>query len=204
MSDYEKQPISDPPRPTPGYVLGVIPEQYRYLFENIEAEMEPIVESDSVIDSIRQRIRRTELSIETSLAREAENRKLVEAEDLKVEAAMSALKLAQRNRNIVMGTVRSEQFMQGRFKETINRLYQRISRREKQLIVIEAKKRLNKIGRTLRANVGRYRKHDGIGFNIVRIDGDHKIDGKEKVLPPDDKSILVQPEKEPNENKGTP
>lgn len=149
-------------------MMTELPDKFRYLFENMEQEMAEMYGSDPVIIKLRDDAGRYEGRIGESERREQE----ASAETARISAEISEreveLRHLDRQRRIAFGAVARERHNQSYLRRLIKARALKVCAREKQLLLWEAKKRLNAIGRTLKHNVGN--KRPGGGFDIVHIE----------------------------------
>jgi chromosome segregation ATPase len=150
-------------------MLTQLPEKFAYLFEDMEQEMTSICEVDSVIAKLRsdnERYERRILDVD-----EQEKKATIETFNLQTQIAELEAKLdgLDREKRLMEGNVRSARSNKAYLRRLIRARTMKIAAREKQLLLYEAKKRLQTIGRTLKHNVGTRRRGTG-GFDIVAVE----------------------------------
>lgn len=137
-----------------------------YLFEDIEKDMESIFSVDPCLNNHLDAIRRNDATIDEQLKQEEIARAAVSAADVRLAEIRALEKDAIRQRKEALGVVSGCKGRALYFKRlNLGRLAS-VEKRKKELLQVEARKRLNTIGRDIRANRGR---RAGIGLDIVNI-----------------------------------
>lgn len=188
---HETHPQVPVPR-TPVITADMIPEKFRYLFENFETEMIPIYDSDRVINIYRDKKSRYEETLkrlDDEQAKKAEDRDAAQA---RIDAAKQTLREAERDHRRILGELDLVRYNLSTIRRYIRHALGKIAQREKTLVLTEARRRLSHLGRTIRHNQGRYRRDitGEAAFHIVPVDADHREDGKEKILPGEEVPVM--------------
>lgn len=182
MSSSDTPPPDNhlPTNRPPIVTAEMLPERFRYLFDNIEEDILPLYDADRVLRELQGKVDQYNGSTAESEEREKKARADAALRQVAVNEARLRLKEAERELRYAEGEISSEKFIQAQLRRYLRNVRGKIAQREKLIMLVEAKRRLNSIGRTLRQNCSRFR--SGGGFNILRIDGDHKVDGHERIL----------------------
>lgn len=129
--------------------------RFAYLFTDIEQEMRTIWDADAPIRLHNEAIAKYEATFERAKAAEAEAKERADSLALEYEALLRRMKEIQRGAKVARGEVNSWKHTQVYMKTLIAKRRSKISEREKQLLLNEARKRLGRIGRQIRLNRGR-------------------------------------------------
>jgi hypothetical protein len=134
-----------------------LPERFNYLFENMEAEMQPIFETDRVLTYLLSKLQQYDRSTKESFAREDEALRLQAEAQAVIDELSAKLRDAQRDYNIATGRISSEHSIRLQLKNRTKVAEKRMESRQRDLTLFEARKRLSVIGRAIKKNTGRYR-----------------------------------------------
>lgn len=137
-----------------------------YLFDDMEKDMENIFSVDPCLNNHLDAMRRNDATIDEQVRQEEIARAAVSTADVRLAEIRALEKDAIRQRKEALGVVSGCKGRALYFKRlNLGRLAS-VEKRRKELLQIEARKRLNMIGRDLRVNRGR---RAGIGLDIVNI-----------------------------------
>lgn len=137
------------------------------LFEDIELEMSSIYETDSVLVGLHDKVVHYQMQADAQAADAVAIEGELSPIDVKMATLKAELKELDRERRSVLGRINSCKLNELAMQRMARRVESNIEKRRNLLLMSEARKRLNLIGRDIRHNKGRRK---GGGVTIVDKD----------------------------------
>lgn len=155
-------------------------EQFNYLFDDIDAEMNRAYSVDPAIDGYKQRIQKHNDCIDKAQSIIDAAHASAAKVDMQIIEQKAVLRELQTQRRIVMADVNQANKRILFMRRLISQNDKLIEKRKKQLLKSEAMKRLRTLGHELKRNNG-IRGGRGGGFDIVKVTDDKDFVRNEEV-----------------------
>ena len=129
-------------------------ESFSYLFDDIESDMKEVIALDATVDRFRARQRDINMRIQSRDAKSEELQRTIRSDDDRLEALEQEIASVRRQRGGTLGGLATLTRQSVADRQLINQIERQIAKREEDLVVREAERRLRDLGKDLRAARG--------------------------------------------------